>query len=235
MIVEFAGVPGAGKTTVASAVADALREQGNRVREPTERLTFEVSTPRRILTKAGIAGRAFFSDPGYAGTTAGVLRESGQTKSRMHIKNIFNMLFVRGVYRAATGEVSTVLDQGLLQGLWSIAYYSRDRPDPSPEWFSFLSTVTQPVCIVLVEASEDIVRDRLVARETGEGHPSELETYEGTAAAYDAYDTVRTTAKRLEDSYENVSVMTVTNETTEDVAAAVERIATASDGRGGVA
>ena len=50
-VVEFVGIPGAGKSTLSHAVAEELRRRGQHVTEPTRDLTHRSGTQRRILSK----------------------------------------------------------------------------------------------------------------------------------------------------------------------------------------
>ena len=220
MILEFAGVPGAGKTTVAAAVAEQLESKGVSVSQPTAKLTHHVSRPHRITTKAVFAAQGAIISPVYTHKLISMIRQSRQSRKRMYFKNIFNVLFLKAIYRSADPETITVMDQGLLQALWSIVYFSNSENVHRSDLLQFLTAADQPVRFVLIEAPPEITRERLSNRDADKGHPAELEEEEATfahQASYDSYELIKKKATYMAEMSPNISVSTYSNVEPDDI------------------
>lgn len=228
MIVEFAGVPGAGKTTIAEATAERLQTNNVSVTQPTTRINRENSALRRILRKSHFATQGTISDPKFGWQTGHLLRMCRQNELRMYVKNAFNMLYMRGIYEKSGPEQVTILDQGLLQGLWSIAYFSKKMPNTVERLLHFVCDVGEPMKYVFIDAPREEAQKRLADREHNRDHPSELEQENSSAqtVSYDAYRWIRKIAERMANETSNVSVSVLSNATEKDINRAAKRLST---------
>ncbi len=177
--VEFFGVPGAGKSTIARHLIERLVATGRPVSEPTYTLAHQVSSARRYLSKSGYAAVGTARRPRPALSSARAIAESGQLSRRALVKTTFNWLYVVGVLESRTAGELQVLDQGLAQAAWSVGLGAeRDRTAPLCELAVNALSRSGPALVVVVDVAPETVRERLSRRAdgdtrvtpTGEGH-----------------------------------------------------------------
>lgn len=172
-VVEFCGLPGAGKSTIARALVAALRLQA----VPTTDVMAPIgpTAPRavRIRRKSAVIARGMVSRGGLEIATNLGLR-SGQEAARDRIARPANLLVVRNAVRRAQGRAGVhVLDQGPIQEWWSAALRADDArvlqwaaADPAP----------RADLVVRVDAPTDVLIARLARRDARE---SRLEAVAG--------------------------------------------------------
>jgi len=164
--VEFFGLPGIGKTTTSSLLANSLRRCGpllGEVRIAEEKSTFV----RRQMYRIGIViprlmDREFLS---LLGRIARFVIEGGQASATDIIKiwNISVLIAYIKNERSRRNSI-TVMDQGLLQGFWSILLKSRRRTT-SEKWIDILSDIgMHDMVFVYLCGETGVARDRLLAR-----------------------------------------------------------------------
>ena len=163
-IVEFAGLPGVGKSTLSHAAAAALRESGEIVTEPTREI---IHDPRRQRRKFVLAAGTLARHPVSSLAAIRQIFVSGQNSLRDFGATAFNFLYVCRlieIYRKTPGI--HFVDQGCVNALWSIGYSASRSPA-----FARLNEIGQDCCggqisdlVVLVEARRSTVAERLRAR-----------------------------------------------------------------------
>jgi thymidylate kinase len=160
-VVEFCGLPGAGKSTIARALVASLRLEG----VPTTEVMAPIgpTAPRavRMRRKSTVIARGVMSRGGLEIATNLGLR-SGQAAVRDRFARPANLLVVRDAVRRARARAGVhVLDQGPVQEWWSAALRADDArvlrwaaADPAPS----------ADLVVRVDAPLDVLAARLARR-----------------------------------------------------------------------
>lgn len=165
LIVEFAGLPGAGKTALSRAVAHRLRQRGIPVIEtgvcfPNTSSIVRARKTLRVLTE-------ILRRPGYAHRCARAVWGSRQRSVLDAIKTLHNWLFVSRLMRETrAGDCVLLLDQGLYQALWSIGYSARNG-HLSTMAAALSDGFARPNLVVIVETSPETAAHRLTTRPHG--------------------------------------------------------------------
>jgi hypothetical protein len=160
-VVEFCGLPGAGKSTIARALVASLRLQGIPTTEVMAPIGPSAGRGARLRRKSAVIARGVTTRGGAALATNIGLR-SGQTDRRDRVARPANLLVVRDAVRRARGRAGVhVLDQGPVQEWWSAALRADDArvlawaaADPAP----------RADLVVRVEAPTDLLAARLARR-----------------------------------------------------------------------
>ena len=125
-VVEFCGLPGAGKSTLARAVVAQLRLRGVPTTDVMATLGPDAPRIARVTRKFGSA-LAGVREASSARLVAGVALRSAQQDRRDRLARPANLLVVRhAVARARRRPGVHVLDQGPLQEWWSAALRAND-------------------------------------------------------------------------------------------------------------
>ena len=127
--VELAGIPGSGKSRRARKLVELLADRGVAVGQPQAPLAPTVPTGRRLARKARACGATLVTAPGTAARVVlGILR-SGQPGAGQALGRIVQWLVTEDVgARAARRPGVSIVDEGLVQALWSIGLRGDVRP-----------------------------------------------------------------------------------------------------------
>jgi hypothetical protein len=162
LIVEFSGIPGVGKSSVAHAVAAALATTGQSVDEPLLFVAPALARSRRLRRKLRLAAFEAVTHPLSSGTLAIAVARSGQSMGDF-VHRVQNWLVVRALFRRSRRRSGVHLfDQGVVQELCSIGYRG--------DWRAALRSAAPgaddlaPDLIVRVTAPVEAVQQRLAAR-----------------------------------------------------------------------
>jgi hypothetical protein len=165
--VEFFGLPGIGKTTASSLLASGLRRCGPLVGEvgiAWERRTFI----ERQIYRIGIVAPRFL-DRDFRSLLARIVRfviESRQASIVDVVRLVWNLVALLAYIETERTRRNSIviLDQGLLQGFWSILLKSKCRKT-SEKWLDILATVgVHDMVFVHLRSETDVARDRLLTR-----------------------------------------------------------------------
>ncbi len=166
VVIEFLGIPGAGKTTLASAVAEELRGRGYSCH-----LSLSDDPPRRRGLRARILHVkkivwALAADPRLGSCLlVFVLRTRPRSLPRISRMGSFIRLMDGAFRRSRRGpERYVVLDQGLLQAIWSIALFGTPPPQSSLRALLRVLHARYPVGAVVVDVEPGLAWERLVTR-----------------------------------------------------------------------
>lgn len=162
MLIEFMGLPGAGKSTIAHGVCAKLREFGHHPAWGPDAFMHTRPALLRAHKLARIAAYGVFH-PVHAAGAAKRSWSFPQPSRSTAMRLMGNWLYVNAVCSVRPHpDDLVVLDQGLGQGLYSLALQSDDN------WMSAVRKVLTggpyPDVVVSVEAPGPIVRERLRLR-----------------------------------------------------------------------
>lgn len=169
MIIEFIGLPGSGKSTIATYVEGELKKAQNVVRSRRHALADEHNTIARHLFRSRFVFFGILSAPLLLGKAAKIILHDGQGTSRETLKVMWNLWCVLGWYRwlwfTMRSEQITVVDQGLGQAIWSISLNAKKFGD---DWQAFLVNVgIENIIFVHVRCDRELAAHRLSGRLAG--------------------------------------------------------------------
>jgi AAA domain len=161
--VEFMGLPGSGKSTIAAFLAADLKRSGIKaISQFADHAPFFWRHGKRLLRIARNAGRIY---PLYLDAFR-LIRASGQKSHLDRAKvtwNLWNVIAVIADCRAA-GNAVTIVDQGLFQAIWSIQL-SSTKEISTDAWTAFLRSVdVSDMLVVSVRSEIRVASNRLFKR-----------------------------------------------------------------------
>jgi len=121
MVIEFVGLPGSGKSTIAKLVHENLAQKGMKVESPTYHVTHELGGGRRKAEKFVSAMTFILSSPGLAWSFLAFICSTKQARASDTAKLWLHMAFLAGVIRDRN-NCYLLLDQGPVQGCASVGY-----------------------------------------------------------------------------------------------------------------
>jgi hypothetical protein len=162
MLIEFMGLPGVGKSTIALGVCATLRASGCRLAWAPDAFVHSQPALLRVHKLARIATYGIFH-PASAAGAARRSRSFPQPSRSIAMRLMGNWLYVSAVCAMQSrSDEHVVLDQGLGQGLYSLALQSDD--DWLPTVRRALMGTKCPDIVVSVEAPAAVVRERMRRR-----------------------------------------------------------------------
>jgi RecA/RadA recombinase len=163
--VEFFGLPGSGKTTVANALVSLLQARGADASFSGERMGDGASIARRTLRRLALVVGQLPQAIGsyYRGTRLVVSRSRGWGDS---VHSVWNLISVQAmVGQHLRGHGLMVLDQGLVQAIWS-AKMREICGDGDVGWDALLNDAwVDQCCFVQVECEIETALGRLSERQ----------------------------------------------------------------------
>ncbi len=164
--VEFLSIPGAGKSTLSHRVAELWRAEDGEVAEPTYTLDHRRRPLMRKITKGLLAAGMLLRHPGQALDWISRIARTRQRSWHELCHVSFNWLYISGLQGARRSDRELrLLDEGIFQALWSIAYRAETWESFSTECPQWLSTVLPlPMVLVVVNAGTETVAQRLRGR-----------------------------------------------------------------------
>ena len=165
-VVEFLGLPGAGKSAVCRCVAARLRARGIAVAEPIGVLAQTrrqgASGALKRLRKALTVARECLAHPGASLGSVRAIAASLQPSPVVSTRLALNWLLLRSLLRASRRAPVALFDQGLLQALWSIALEGRNGIGRLAT--ALAGSRDLPDAVVVVECGPDVAAARLASR-----------------------------------------------------------------------
>lgn len=167
LCVEFLGLPGAGKSTLAHAVTAELRVRGVRVTPPRCTNGRRDATLGRLGIKLWYAIRGAVQAPRRTLFWLKLLAESRQAHRGDWWGSALNWFYLLGITRQRASHPGIqLLDQGVFQALWSVGYAAQQRGVLSSQLLPQLRATLPPrILVVLVGTSAATATQRLRHRD----------------------------------------------------------------------
>jgi thymidylate kinase len=165
LLVEFVGLPGAGKSSIALRVGQLLAARGLAVEHATYPLAHAGSRIARRRRKLAAALHGLARSPSHAWRVAGVVRRADQRRFTDAARLVLNAWMIAGALRHGdVGPRLCLADQGMGQLAWSILLGARQALTEEVVE-AMLATVPGPLTVIALHASLDTIARRLAARE----------------------------------------------------------------------
>ena len=222
MVIEFIGLPGAGKTTLCQQVAEILSKHDIAVRQTSYGSARRSSKMGRTLSKSCHFLGAFILNHKHTILSAADIARTKQKSPIDYLKVTFNWIIASFfVQRNHCALEITLMDQGVFQALWSIGFSAQDEA-----WASTMSgrvsLMSIPDIVVVVEASPRTIEGRLRAHRS---HISRLEAELQTGSALWARSISLLETVKMIMSLQQVAVMVIDTETPEPLNATATSVA----------
>lgn len=162
-VVEFVGLPGSGKTTLARTIAATLRASGVDVLEPVARVN-ELGRARRGVTKFAYCAREGLRAPAATAALARLVAESRQPNLALAAKNLTNLVLQRALAIPARPADVVIHDQGVFQSLWSLNLQARNPPLLDAALYARVAGGARRRLVVFLDADVARVLERLSMR-----------------------------------------------------------------------
>lgn len=165
--VEFFGLPGVGKTTVSSLMAARLKLAGFSVQEARAVWDARTLVGRQIHRLGIVLPRLM--DRKFRSLVVRIARfvaDGGQDSATDLVRVTWNLCTVVAylVDQRSRGTSITIIDQGLLQGFWSVRLKSR-RGRTSEDWLEILSAIgVDDIVFVDLHGEFGLAQNRLQGR-----------------------------------------------------------------------
>lgn len=218
-IIEFLGLPGSGKTTIANQLARHLCASDVAVLTRSHALADEWLVFQRHLKRARYVISTAMRTPRPFLRALRLIREDGQHSLRATLKVCWNLWCVMGWYGwlSRNHQGMVIVDQGLAQAVWSVRLSAlRAKAD----WVGFLRECGMIDAMVITDCDPSVLEARLSARD---GQISRL----SGRSLEDRYWQVaqNSFAEGCAEVETLVPTMRVRNEITDDPAQLVKKIA----------
>jgi hypothetical protein len=161
-IVELCGLPGSGKSHVASVLARALLARGHEPHDVRASLGPDVGAALRVPRKLSAAVTATLAEPGAAVAIGAAVIRSQRTIAARASRSLQWLVTQELLRRARRDGGVYVLDEGVVQALWSIGLRGDvervvEALDSEPAWIG-------PDVLLVVRATPAAADRRLSAR-----------------------------------------------------------------------
>lgn len=162
LAVELTGIPGAGKSRLTRTLAAGLGDRGVPVLQPQTLLGPATPTGRRLVRKLAASAATTVLDPVTSARAMRAIASSGQPGAADVAGRVVQWLVAQRVTAGARrNEAVSLVDEGLIQCLWSIGL----RGDVEPVLAALpLHRVHRPDVVVVVRVDPEIALARLTAR-----------------------------------------------------------------------
>lgn len=173
VVVEFCGLPGSGKTTVAKHAQEAIRARGARCDIADLGISARSSLPARVARRTAAAMRVSVRHPIETVESVRVLAATGQPRRRDTVAGAAQWLAVRAlISHSHTFPGIHLLEEGIVQTMWTLAL--RAAQDPSPRLWQTLSPTSRADLVLMVDAPVELTLSRLNGRTSEHSRTQQL-------------------------------------------------------------
>lgn len=162
MIVEFLGVSGVGKTTIARKIYGELQEKGIEVEWPWNNLYTDKSWLVRNIFKAIPVVKLNFKQPMWCIKLYKFLRSQGLEKKNI-VQMYFNGCYLKYSLSCEKKSEVVLYDEGVLQYFWAV--YLRNNMLPNKDKLqAVIDMFGSPDRLYVIQASAEKIYERIVGR-----------------------------------------------------------------------
>ncbi|MGY1681900.1 hypothetical protein [Geodermatophilus sp. SYSU D01176] len=177
LTVELAGIPGSGKSRLGRTLAEDLAQRDVVVRQPQAAVAPSVPTARRLARKAVACGAAALADPAGTGRVVAAIARSHPTRRADVAGRVVQWLVAEGIAaRAAHRPGVSIVDEGLVQSLWSIGV--RGDVDPVLTTLERTGRGRRADLLVTISVPPELALDRLLRRTSRHSRTQLLDEHE---------------------------------------------------------
>jgi hypothetical protein len=165
-VVELAGLPGSGKTTLAVELRQLLTDRGVPCRIADRGISAAVPRSRRAVRRVWHASVAAGAEPGWAASSAHHFTGVHNRSARDNAATLVQWLAVADLARAARLSTGvSLLEEGLVQTAWTLLLRSR-RPGHVDlrELFQAVPSSAHSDLVLVVDVPVQMAADRLATR-----------------------------------------------------------------------
>jgi thymidylate kinase len=193
LTLEVAGLPGSGKSRLVRSLTAALTERGLAVRQPQACYSPTVPTAERLSRKALACARVGTRSPVATARLARALLRSGQPGAGDLAGRMVQLLVAQSAVRRSRPAGVDILDEGVVQSLWSVGL----RGDVRPALEALAHPGAWPTAdlLVVLAVAPELAAERLRSRRSRHSRLQELPDDELLAAT-------RSGQKRLDELVE---------------------------------
>ena len=167
LIVEFIGLPAAGKSSCSHCVAELLRLDQNNVAEPTYFYNYYKFSTRCIM-KVGSALKLFLTNQNHFWDSVRFIISCKQQNIKDLCKIMINWLYISSYIFSAKPKDIDLYDQAIFQGLWSILLRAKK---PVPDLFALAKTafnhIQKPYLVIVLHTKKQNLFKRLADKPKG--------------------------------------------------------------------
>jgi hypothetical protein len=162
-VVEFCGLPGSGKTTLAALTQAVLTERGVQAGIVDAGISADTAKPVRIARRTGTAFAEAVRQPGHTVRAARLIRATGQSSSRDMVAVLVQWLAIqRLLERARSARGVQLIEEGLVQTMWTLGL--RAAADMAPPLWRCVPDSRRADLLVVVESPTKLLAERLAGR-----------------------------------------------------------------------
>lgn len=210
-LIEFVGLPGAGKSTIAEQLAAEVRGSGRTTREPTKRYA-AMSPLYRRLTRVLMAFSQGVKNPQLGITSVNLICSPPRRSWSGAIRSVLNWLHLAELYAPHDREEVAVFDQGLVQALWSIRFMA--DCDALIEFRPMIESLLSQwgsVSLVVVGADVQAIKRRLDERPRGDPQPIDVGDPQSLRRAVRILEEVKSELNKIVESMDTVQKIEIDN------------------------
>jgi hypothetical protein len=161
--IEFLGLPGSGKTTIARELVHLLRNHEVTVCFSRDVMGDDLPLWRRTPQRVALVSRAMVSEPNKMfGATRNLTPQ--QRLGRNAVKSWWNFLSVLAMHSCQDDQSMLVADQGVAQGIWSARVHHGPMAAPLNIVSAQFEQWIERTLFIHVDAPPEIARARLARR-----------------------------------------------------------------------